>query len=542
MSGPLGEFGQYFQAVTRRWWLVALTVVLAVGGAYVAIGRAPTRYSASTTLMLVAPIVIAAPPAVLTPGEGAGAPIRPSLAVVANDAINLITSRPVAERVARRPELAGPNFGPGVVRRNVTATQVRGTSLIRVTATARERQRAADIANAVTDEFITYFRETNRGGVTEARRFVEQQLTRSRGQLDAAERRLQALQESRGAPIPTTAASTAMGAVDAARREYDAAATVRREVEARLTAARGRLQRENPLMLASRSTIDNPFFRQIQTHMIELELTRANLAQVYTPQHPRMEQVNREITDVRGRLMREARTSIGEEVTQNNPTHARLMSDIVTLEVDQAATSARAQAMQQTLQRRQTEMNGIPSLLTDTTRLQREISIQEANYRSLSARYQDLLLRENEAGFYPAGMQVIEPATAPSRVASSFPRVAAAAAGAGLILGFIIALFLEALDDRIRNVQDAERVLGVPVLAEIPTHGQKESTVPASAMFTILLVIGLAVAVSAIIRGYFTPTASAAATSVRSVAAAVSAWTVTPQPQVGYIGLAGDDR
>jgi hypothetical protein len=30
--------------------------------------------------------------------------------------------------------------------------------------------------------------------------------------------------------------------------------------------------------------------------------------------------------------------------------------------------------------------------------------------------------------------------------------------------------------------------------------------------------------------------------SVRSVAATVSAWTVKPQPQVGFIGLAGDDR
>jgi uncharacterized protein involved in exopolysaccharide biosynthesis len=538
MSGPLGEFGQYLQAVTRRWWLVALTVVLAVGGAYVAIGRAPARYSASTTLMLVAPVVVAAPPAVVTPGEGAGAPIRPSLTTVANDAINLITSRPVADRVTQRLNLSGPS----VVRRNVTATQVRGTSLIRVTATARERQRAADIANTVAEEFITYFRETNRGGVTEARRFVEQQLARSRTQLEAVERRLQALQESRGAPIPMTAASTAMGAVDAARREYDAATTTRREVEARLASARGRLQRENPLMMASRSTIDNPFFRQIQTHMVELELSRANLAQIYTPQHPRMDQINREIADVRGRLMREARTSISEEVTQNNPTHARLMTDMVTLEVDQAATSARAQAMLQTLQRRQSEMNSMPSLLADTTRLTREASIQEANYRALSARYQDLLLRENEAGFYPAAMQIIEPATVPSRVASTFPRVAAAAAGAGLILGFIIALFLEALDDRVRSAQDAERVLGVPVLAEIPTHGQREKTVPASAMFTILLVIGLGVAVSAVIRGYFAPTASAAVMSVRSVAATVSAWTVKPQPQVGFIGLAGDDR
>jgi uncharacterized protein involved in exopolysaccharide biosynthesis len=538
MSGPLGEFGQYLQAVTRRWWLVALTVVLAVGGAYVAIGRAPARYSASTTMMLIAPVVVAAPPAILTPGDASGAPIRPSLGTVANDAINLITSRPVADRVTQRLNLSGPS----VVRRNVTATQVRGTSLIRVTATARERQRAADIANAVAEEFITYFRETNRGGVTEARRFVEQQLVRSRVQLETAERRLQTLQERRGAPIPLTAASTAMGAVDAARREYDAAATARREVEARLATARGRLQRENPLMLASRSTIDNPFFRQIQTHMIELELSRANLSQIYTPQHPRMDQINREIADVRGRLMHEARTSISEEVTQNNPTHARLMSDVVTLEVDQAATAARAQAMMQTLQRRQADMNGMPSLLTETTRLQREVSVQEANYRSLSARYQDLLLRENEAGFYPAAMQIIEPATVPSRVASNFPRVAAAAAGAGLILGFIIALFLEALDDRVRSAQDAERVLGVPVLAEIPTHGQREKTVPASAMFTILLVLGLGVAVSAVIRGYFTPTASAAVTSVRSVAATVSSWTIKPQPQVGSIGLAGDDR
>ena len=230
MSGPLGEFGQYLQAVTRRWWLVALTVVLAVGGAYLAIGRAPARYSASTTMMLVAPVVVAAPPAVVTPGETAGAPIRPSVAVIAADSINLITSRPVADRVTRRLNLTGPS----VVRRNVTATQVRGTSLIRITAMARERQRAADIANAVAEEFIGYFRETNRGGVTEARRFVEQQLTRSRTQLEATERRLQALQESRGAPIPLTAASTAMGAVDTARREHEAAVTARREVEARL--------------------------------------------------------------------------------------------------------------------------------------------------------------------------------------------------------------------------------------------------------------------------------------------------------------------
>lgn len=538
MSGPLGEFGQYVQAVTRRWWLVALTVVLAVGGAYVAIGRAPTRYSATATLMLTAPVVVAAPPAILTPGEGAAAPLRPSMAVVANDAINLLTSRPVADRVTQRLNLSSPN----VVRRNVTATQVRGTSLIRVTASGNARQRAAEIANAVSEEFIAYFRETNRAGVTETRRFVEQQMSRARVQLEAAERRLQALQESRNAPIPTTAASTAMGAVDAAQREYDAAAAMRREVEARLAAAQTRLQREAPLTLASRSTIDNPFFRQIQTHLVDLELTRANLSQTYTPQHPRMEQINREITDVRGRLMHEARTAVAEEVTQNNPTHLRLVSDIVTLEVDRAAASARVQALQQTLGRRRAETSTMPALLNDVNRLQREIGIQEANYRSLSSRYQDLLLRENEAGFYPAGLQIIEPATAPSRpVASSFPRVAAAAAGAGLILGFIIALFLEALDDRVRSAQDAERVLGVPVLAEIPAQGQKEKTVPASAMFTILLVIGLAVAISAIVRGYFTAPASAAVTGMRSVAASVTSWTVRPQPQVGFIGLGADE-
>jgi uncharacterized protein involved in exopolysaccharide biosynthesis len=519
---------------------VALTVVLAVGGAYLAIGRAPVRYSASTTLMLTAPVVVPAPPAMVAAGEG-GAPLRPSLAVVANDSINLLTSRPVADRVTRRLNLTGPN----VVRRNVSATQVRGTSMIRVTATARERQRAAEIANAVAEEFIGYFRETNRAGVTEARRFVEQQLTRSRRDLEAAERRLQALQESRGTPVPATAVSSAMGALDTAQREYDASLTVRREVEARLAAARARLQRENPLMLASRSTVDNPFFAQIQTRLIDLELTRATLSQSYTPQHPRMEQVNREIADVRGRLMTEARTSIGEEVTQNNPTHARLVSDIVGLEVERAAVGARTEALAQTLQRRRSDINSMPSLLTDSTRLQREIAIQEANYRGLSSRYQDLLLRENEAGFYPASVQVIEAATAPSRVTSSFPRVAAAAAGAGLILGFIIALFLEALDDRVRNAQDAERVLGVPVLAEIPTHGQKEKTVPASAMFSILLVLGLAVALSAIVRGYFaspaSATAFAAAESVRSAAANVASWATRPQPQVGFIGLGGAD-
>ena len=529
MSAQAGEFRLYIEAIKSRLWLVAIIVVVAIGAAFWRAGSASVNYVATATLFVTAPIFIPAP-AVTGSGESSS---LPSGGNVTGDILALIPSRPIAERVARRLELPSPS----AVQQSLSATPVRGTSLIKIGATAQNGEQAANIANVTAEEFVSFFRETNRASIAETRRFVEEQLRMARTRLEASERAIQAFKESR--QMASLAAETAQiqAAVSTNQRELDAALLTLRENEVRLATARFRLQREQPIIVGSRSISDNPVFRRYQDRLIELEIQRLTLGQTYTPQHPRMEQINRESVDLRSRLTGETRTAIAEEVTVNNPIHARLLDQIVNYEVERTALGARAEALQVTLRRRTAAALTIPAAETEFNRLTRENRILESNYTTLSTRYQEILLRENLAGNFPAALQLIEAAVPPARsLPSPLPRTAAAAGLAGLVLGIAAALFLESLDDRIRTPQDAERALGVPVLAQIPAQGNMKSS-PAPAVFVLVLVIAAVLALAAAVTRL-----QGATGAIRTMAATTVAWLGNAQPAVGAIGLAGDDR
>lgn len=513
MSGPTSDLRQYVQAIKARWWVVVITTIVAIGAVYFRLHNTPATYNASATLMVTAPMLN--PPSVAE-GPEAGV-FRPSQATVTNDVVQLINSRPIATRVARRLGLPSP----GEVQRAVNAGALRGTSLVRVSATARRADRAADLANVTAEEFVLYFRDTNRASMTESRRFVEDQLAQARTRLEASERGLQAFKESRGMPSVPAASAQAMADAAAGQSAYETATMAFREAEARLVATRARLTNEPAVVVASQATTDNPVWRQIQTRIVDLEIQRTTLGQIYTPQHPRMEQFAREIAEVRGRLTNEARTFMREEVTANNPIHVRLQGDIVGLEVERAALAARVEALRLTQRRRQAAVMSIPSAEAQFNRLLRDQRVHEANYTTLSSRYQDMLLRENQAGFFPASLQVIEAAIPPARpLPLSLPRTAAAAGFAGVVMGIVVALLLESLDDRIRSAQDAEHVLGVPVLAQIPSQGHVRAA-PATAIFAIGIALAATAATAAVARGYVAMP-EAATGGIRTVATTVS--------------------
>lgn len=523
MSGQTNEFAQYWQAIRNRLWMVVLVTIIAVGGAYVAIGRRPAHYTAAARVMVSSPVVVNPPSAM--PRETSAVFSRGESTV--GDIIALIDSRPIATRIAKRMGMAGPH----TVQRAISAAPERGTSLMRITATTTDPERSATLANVATEEFIAYFREANRNSITEVRRFVEDQLAQSRVRLEQSERALQAYRERNRVLSVSDVSGGAITLMRAAETELDAANRARTETEARLAAARARLAQEQPRTVERRATTENPTFRRYQTHLVDLELRRVQMAQVYTPLHPRLETLNREIAEIKSRMAAEARTMVGEEVTSTNPIHARLVGDILSQEIEQAAVTARAAALQTTLRRRQAQVAIAPAVEVEFNRLARENRILETNYTMLSTRLQEIMLRENEAGFSPASVQMIEAAVAPSRPeASAFPRFGAAAGFAGLILGILAALLLESMDDRIRTAQDAERALGVPVLAQIPAHGTAR-TAPATAMFTFIFVVLLlgGVAWAAIARGYVTLPISASE-RIQDAATVVASWLGSPQP------------
>ncbi|MGQ0572177.1 MAG: GumC family protein [Armatimonadota bacterium] len=483
MGGSGVEFRQYFRAVTKRLWLVVLLAALAAGGVYMRVTSQPPKYSADATLMVTGSVFN--PPISSVPGSQSGGAVSRQPAAVFNDIIQLITARPVSERVARELGLAGP----GDARQGVTATQVRATDLIKIRAVHSDREMAPRLANTTADQLIAHFREVNRRDMRDVRLYIEKQLAQARARLVDSDRSIQAYKERHRIVDMTVTRSEATQEAAAARMERDTTALTLTEIEAKIAASRARLANEKLERVTARVTRDNPVFTQLQSRLTSLEIQRAEISQVYTPEHPKSKQIEGELANVRQQMLAQAKTVLSDETVGSNPVHDQLLTSVVTLEVDRAASTAKLNALTFLQRQRQGGLVSLPGLETGLTMLTRENKILDGNYSLLSERYQEALLRENEAGFIPAGVQVMETAVVPTApVSARLPVQTGIAALVGLLLGVMGAIFLDSSEDRIRTAQDAERTLGVPVLAAVPDMTTPR-VAPAGAALLVALVL-----------------------------------------------------
>lgn len=474
---PQGDLKRYLRAIRQRWWLPILLVAIAVGGVYYRLGDLPPRYAAATTLLVTSPPVSA--PAPGAPGVPPPFPSTP--ATIISDIVELIQTRTVAERVVGR--IDGADLEQ--LRGSTSAVWRRGTNLLRIEATATDPRRAALIANTYAEELMNYFRQTNAHDASEARRFIEGQLADVRSRLDASDR---AVLAARNVTNIEGAAGSIVGRYYATLGELHGARRQLRETDARLAAMTARLSREERTIVAQTDRVENPAFAQIRSQFIALEVERTQLSAIYTTAHPRMQRLEGQIAALRDRLAKESETLVGREVREVNPIRSLLLLGATNFQVDRAANLAQIAVLEQSVAAARSEVNALPRVQFGLDRLIRENEILETLYRTLSQQFQDALLRENVAAFFPAGIQVVEPAMAPKRPqASGLPGTAAAAAGAGLVLGLLAAIFLESLDEGVRTSEDVERALGAPVLAEVPDVAA--SRVPATAVLAIALVL-----------------------------------------------------
>lgn len=450
---------EYITSIRKRWWLVVLLPVIAVVGAYSRFGHVGPSYSAGTTLEVTQ--AVASAPTENVPR--APVPFAATTTIVMNDLVQLSGTREIAERVARRLDL----HNIGEVQSSISASILRDTDIIRIEASAADPDMALAIANTASDELIRLFRETNSQAASNRRQFVEQQLEQARQRLEVSDRAILAARQNpsnfEGAPGSIVSSYfSALTALDDAHRSL-------RETDQRLAAVNARLNREPAIIVSETARVDNPAFTAIQARLVDLQRQQIELAQSYTPQHPRMRLLQAQIAGLRKQLTSETRTVVDREVRAINPLHATFLTTAATLEVDRAVAAARIAALEATIRTRYAAATSLLQAQSSLALLMREQGVLEANYRTLSQRYQEAVLRENSEAFFPAGIVVVERAAVATRSEPArFRPLAVAALLGGLLLGTMAAVVLEATDEGVRTPEDLERTLGVPVLAEVP--------------------------------------------------------------------------
>jgi polysaccharide biosynthesis transport protein len=351
------------------------------------------------------------------------------------------------EQTQVSPPTRGPTSGvrPGSISRYLqllSLEPVLKTQLVKVSFSTIDPSFSEELANAHAAAFIRTNLETRFELSKEAREFLEKKLVELKVKVGQSEEALNRFRKTHGV----------------VSLEGNENIIVNRMVElnGRLTDARARrielesLSRivKDKNFTSLSQVIDNNMVVQLRGGLEGMEAERARLSTIFKSDHPRLQDLEKQISQAQQRLNVEIRKVVR------------------TIESDYAAARAREAALQADVDRQQQAALDLKQLAVQHTILQGEL---DANRTVLGS----VLKRLNEASVSTesplSNIQITEPAEMPRGPSS--PRIdrnMMMASALGLVFGVGLALVLERLNSTVRTPEEVWRAVAVPTLGVIP--------------------------------------------------------------------------
>lgn len=319
---------------------------------------------------------------------------------------------------------------------------IRSTRLVRVLFTSPDPRLSRDMTNAHAVAFIRMNLEDRFELTTEAREFLEKKLSELKDKIEQSEAALNRFRRTQGVfSLQGSENIIVERMVDLNKRLTDARAK-RIEIESLYRA----VDNKNPQFLSQ--VINNTLIQGLKNQLATLEAEQARLSTTFTPEHPSLIELAKQINEARQQLDRE-------------------ITNIVRgIEADYAAARAQEESLQAEAERQQQAALNLKEQGV-------EYPILEAAVESNHALYDSVLKRADEthvsSGVAVSNIRITDRAEIP--LAPSSPQTLRnlfLAAVCSLLFGVGFAFFLEYLDATIKTPQDVWRAAAVPTLGIVP--------------------------------------------------------------------------
>jgi uncharacterized protein involved in exopolysaccharide biosynthesis len=222
-----------------------------------------------------------------------------------------------------------------------------------------------------------------------------------------------------------------------------------------------------------------------QTAAQKLEIAEGNLAlakQRYTPDHPDVRTLERQVKELRTKADAEAREpqSVRAARPQNPAELARqkrirdLEGEIVIIDQQIASSEREEASLKASIGSYQGRLSVAPTREAELIELNRDYTTIDASYKELLKKKEASELAANvERRQIGETFRILDPASVPERPFNQMRRLQVVGGGAflGLVLGLGMIAFLEYRDSSFKNEDEVVRVLSIPVLATVPTMG-----------------------------------------------------------------------
>lgn len=324
---------------------------------------------------------------------------------------------------------------------------IKQSRLVDVSFESRDSVLAARVVNSLTANYIDQNLELRWEAAEKASEWLSQQLVGVKVKLEKSEDEMQAYARDNGLLFLESEKGTTENIVDSRLRELQAALTV---------AQSDRIQKESLYRLveagdagALPTVFDNHEMQELTLRLSDFQAQRAQLETTFTPDYPKLKQLQSEIDEAQQTLDHER--ALGAKHIEN----------------DYFAAVRRESLLQQAFAGATNDANGIAEKSVQYNILKREVDTNRGLYDGLLDRLKQAGIA---GGLKESNIRIVDAAVPPKKPTT--PRV-----GLNLSLGLLVGLALgvgaaflqEHFDNSLKTTEDVERILQLPALAMIPS-------------------------------------------------------------------------
>jgi chain length determinant protein EpsF len=330
----------------------------------------------------------------------------------------------------------------GLLARALDVKPSRESDVISIQYTAADPTFAADVVNAYAKAYVDVCLELRTDPARASTEFFDARTRQLRTDLEKAQTRLSDFQRGHGITVSDEKLDVENARLSELSTQLTAIQAVRAESQSRQHQALDAAATSPDVML-------NPMIQQLQAEVARSEAKVRELQNQLGSSHPQLQSAQAELESLRSRLlnqMHEVAGSVGTANTVNVQREA---------EIKAALEEQKRRVLEMRSQRDQAAV------------LEKDLEAAQKAYDLVAQRRSQTNLESLNQQANVAVLSEALPPTEPSR-----PRVRLnllAGAFIGTLLGIATALGMELRDRRVRSMEDALQVFGLPILVTLPS-------------------------------------------------------------------------
>lgn len=335
---------------------------------------------------------------------------------------------------------------------NISVAPVKNSQIVTIYFDNENPQIAANVANALGNNFIQMNLERRANSASYAEDFLANQLADAKSKLEESE-----------AKVVNFAKKESIIRMDD-EKEGSLTSQKMGELNAALTEAeKDRIEAESKYKQAQASAgaakvLDNPTVQELKKNLAKLQGDYQEKLQIYKPGYPLMVQLKHQIDELQAQITREV---------------GRITSAIsADLQANYLAAKQKEDQLRAELTKQKDELLNLRDKSIGYNTLQREVETNRNLYEGLLQRIKEIGIA---GGIGTNNISIVDPAVVPYEKYKPNTKLnLALGLVLGLFLGTVAAFLIEFLDDRIKSSSDLERLLGLPILGITPALKGKD--------------------------------------------------------------------